>query len=340
MLEKPGLHEEKIIACLWDEYGLPVTRVTFLPLGVDSNTAVYRAVVEDRTPYFVKLRKGSFGEIIVTLPRFLRDQGIAQIIAPLATRTGLLWGELESYKLILYPFVEGSNGYEVGLSERHWGELGQALKRIHTLSVPPALLRRISRETFTPYWREMLEQILARLDEQAFDDPVAVKLADFLKAKRSEVFDLVRRAERLAGRLRARPAEFVLCHADIHAGNILIGADDALYIVDWDDPILAPKERDLMFIGGGLMGNTSTPQEEERLFYRGYGPTQVDPTTLVYYRYERIIQDIVVFCKEIQSSTDGGEDRKQALRYLMSNFLLNGTIEIARRSDRTSEDHS
>jgi spectinomycin phosphotransferase len=39
-----------------------------------------------------------------------------------------------------------------------------------------------------------------------------------------------------------------------HAGNVVVGADNELTIVDWDEPILAPKERDLMFIGGGVDG--------------------------------------------------------------------------------------
>ena len=84
-------------------------------------------------------------------------------------------------------------------------------------------------------------------------------------------------SERLARVLQARSPEFTLCHSDVHAGNLLIGADDAFYIVDWDSPILAPKERDLMFIGGGLMGAWRAPREEEALFYRGYGATRIDP---------------------------------------------------------------
>ena len=84
-----------------------------------------------------------------------------------------------------------------------------------------------------------------------------------------------------------------MCHSDIHAGNILIDANGALYIVDWDNPVLAPKERDLMFIGGGQEFAGHTAQEEETLFYRGYGQTQIDPIALAYYRYERIIQDIL-----------------------------------------------
>ena len=73
-----------------------------------------------------------------------------------------------------------------------------------------------------------------------------------MRAKRAEIDHLVRRAGELALALQARPLEFVLCHSDVHAWNLLISTDGELYIVDWDNPILAPKERDLMFIGGGV----------------------------------------------------------------------------------------
>lgn len=322
------------MACVQEEYGLRIAQLAFLPLGADLNTAVYRVVAGDGTAYFLKLRRGVFDETSVALPKFLRDQGIEQIIAPLATRTGQLWANLASFKAILYPFVAGRDGYEVALSERQWGDLGAALKRIHTAAVPPALLRRIQQEVYAPQGRETVKTCLARLVDDVYADPVAVRLAAFLKIKRAEILDLVGRAERLAQALQARPPAFILCHSDLHAGNILIGADGALYIVDWDNPILAPKERDLMYIGGGQMGAWRTPQEEERLFYRGYGQTPLDPAAMAYYRYERIVQDIAIFCEQIFLTDEGGEDREQALRYLISNFLPNGVLEIAYESDR------
>ena len=120
MLKKPDIQDESIIACLLDEYGLNIVRVTFLPLGADRNTAVYRAVTDDATPYFAKMRLGDLDETSVALPKFLSDQGIVQVMAPLATRTGQLWAGLSGFKLILYPFVEGRNAYQVSLSDRHW----------------------------------------------------------------------------------------------------------------------------------------------------------------------------------------------------------------------------
>ncbi len=334
MLEKPTLSDETIVACLQNEYGIHAT-LTFLPLGADRDTAVHRADTDEGTAYFVKLRQGVWDELAVALPKFLADQGIAQIIAPLVSKTGQLWANVDRFRLVLYPFVEGRDGYQVALTDRQWREFGAAVKRVHTVQAPAALISRIPRETYSPHWREVVKTYLARIEAEAFDHPIQARLAAFLKEKRQDILDLVGRADRLAQALQAQPREFVLCHSDLHPGNILVTADDALYIVDWDNPILAPIERDLMFPGGGqgFIGHTAT--EEEALFYQGYGQTQVDPVPLAYYRYQRIVEDIGVECEEIFSSTMGDRDREQEFRYLKSNWLPGNTIDAAYRSDKT-----
>ena len=338
MLTKPDIQNKRIVACLQDAYRLPVNQVTFLPLGADQNTAVYRASTDDGTQYFVKLRRGIFDETAVTLPKFLSELSIKEVVAPVASHIGTLWVSLGTLKLTVYPYVEGHNGFEVCLSDRHWGDLGTALKRIHTAVVPRVLARHIKRETYSPQWREEVKRFLEGAGDAVLDDPVAVRLTAFLRAEQDEIVDLVGRSERLVLALRVRSPEFVLCHSDIHAGNILIDTNDNLHIVDWDNPIMAPKERDLMFIGGGQGFAGHSAQEEETLFYEGYGQTQIDPVELAYYRYERIIEDIAVYCEQLFLTSEGGEDRKQSLRYLTSNFLPGGAIEIARASDKASKD--
>src|SRR4051812_35189858 len=98
MLEKPDLPDESLRACLREHYGLHGTRITFLPLGNDVDTAVYRVDTDDGTAYFLKLRSwrrsGAFDETTVAIPRFLNDQGITRIIAPIATDAGRLWARL------------------------------------------------------------------------------------------------------------------------------------------------------------------------------------------------------------------------------------------------------
>ncbi len=335
MLERPNLPDEKISACMQVEYGLAVTQVTFLPLGADTRTAVFRIISRDKPPYFLKLRRGKWQETAVTLPKFLYDSGITQIIPPLPTKTGRLWGSLDDYKTILYPFIEGDDGYAVDLAPHHWIELGTALKRLHTLDVPPAIRSGIRQETYSSAGREAVKQFLTVSETETYTDPVAIELAAFLQAKRAAVLDLVARAERLAAALKTEPQDWVVCHFDLHAGNLHIGKDGVLYIVDWDEPILALKERDLMYIGGGLLASGLSPQAEEARFYSAYGSVELNETALAYYRYERIIQDIMEYCKELLLSDEGGEDRAQSLLYLKSNFEPNQTTEIAYQADKT-----
>ncbi len=99
--EKPDLQDAKITDCLHEHYGLQIVEVAFLPSG-DMNSAVYRVVTGDETVYFLKLRRGIFAETSVTVPCFLSEGGIWQIIA---TRSRQLWAHLADFTVILYPFV-------------------------------------------------------------------------------------------------------------------------------------------------------------------------------------------------------------------------------------------
>ena len=331
MLEKPDLEDQQILSRLEDEYGLQVSRLTFLPLGADVNTAVYRLETEDASTFFLKLRTGDFDEITVAVPQFLKEQGIRAIIAPLATKSHQRYASLGAIKLILYPFIEGQNGYEVSLTDRQWLDFGAALKGIHAAEAPPQLAALIPRETYSPRGRELVKTFQAQVETTAFSDLTAAKLASFMRKKRDEIDHLVARAEALAITLQARSLELVLCHSDIHPGNLLLGANDALYIVDWDNPLFAPKERDLSLVGGCSAWSSA---RGEALFYQGYGEAEVDRMALAYYRYERIIQDIAAFCQELLLTNEGGEDREQGFRYFTSSFLPDHEVELAIQADK------
>jgi spectinomycin phosphotransferase len=329
VLKKPDIKDETIIACIQASYGLPITQIAFLPLGGDLSTAVYRAAAADGTAYFCKLRRGDFDEITVDLPRFFSEQGIAQIIPPLVTTTGRLWAEVEDFRLILYPFVDGKSGFEVELTEGQWAAFGQALRRIHTTRLPAGLSKRIPKERYSSEWRGICRGILRRLEVETFADPITTRLAEYLRPRRETVLDLLERAERLARALAARPTEEVLCHSDIHPGNLHIDTRGALFIVDWDYPMLAPKERDLMFVGGGQGYVARTAEEEERLFYRSYGQAPVDPLAMAYYRCERNIIDLSVEARRIFTSSLNDQDRAQSYEIITWLFGPGGSVEMA-----------
>ena len=337
MLIKPDLKDEEIIACLRDAYELNVETIIFLPLGADFNTAVYRVTTNNGSDYFLKLRSGEFLEASVSVPKYLVDLGIKQVIPPLATKTEQLWTSLASFKAILYPYVEGRNGIEAKLLEDQWAQFGAAIKRLHSTDISSSITKDVPREMFSSKWRETVKAFLMRIESDVFEEPVAIKIALFLKSKSSEILKLVERAEKLATTIQKQPLDYVLCHADMHGWNLIVDKEAALYIIDWDTLIFAPVERDLMFVGAGIWDSGLTAAEEESLFYQGYGQTTINKDVLCYYRFERIIQDIGDYCEYIFLSDEGGEDRMRCFEALQPVFLPNGAIERACQSDKMRE---
>lgn len=332
MLTPPDIPDAALVTALREAYGLDGATVTFLPLGADTSTAVYRADLLAGQPLFVKLRRGAIDEASVVVPRWLADRGVAQVIPPLPARDGRLWAPLAGFTLICYPFVEGHDGFEVELSEEHWRAFGTAMAALHSAGAPAGLAATLRRERFDPAWRAHVRGFMATLESAAPPDQAAADLVAFLREQHAEVAELAARAEALAAELRADPPPFVLCHGDAHAGNVLVDQAGALYLVDWDTIVLAPKERDLMFVGGAQGFRGCSPEEELARFTRGYGSAPVDRRALAYYRYERIVQDLAAFWDQLFLSPDGGEDRALALRYVKDNFRPGGTIDAARRT--------
>jgi spectinomycin phosphotransferase len=342
MLEPPKLSADQISARVEQEYELRTSSLEFLPLGADRNTAVYRASV-GATDYFLKLRLGDFAEISVAVPYFLRQQGLTTILAPLATRGGRLWSELGDYRMILYPYVPGEDGYQRSLTGEQWREFGATLGAVHAAGQPEQLRDQIPGETFSAEWRQRVQEFQRQAETKSFDDPLAAGLADFLRAKRTVIDTLVRRAGELSGYVQAGLHTPVLCHGDIHPGNLLIsGAGRAdMLLVDWDNPLFAQRERDLALISGTY---TWTEAEGVAEFFAGYfeearkwgdGRVAVDPQAISYYRYERILTDIALFCEDVFSSSTDSQDRAQSYAYLTSCFQAEHEVELARRGDST-----
>jgi spectinomycin phosphotransferase len=329
MLEKPDICDATIIACLQDTFGLRITHVTFLPLGWVNN-ALYRVTADTGTSYFLKLRRGSFNEIAVAVPTFLHAHGIRQVMAPLATMTRGLWVHAHGFDWILYPFFEGKTGFEVALSQTQWIALGQSMKAIHTTRLPTALAERVPHEDYSPRWRNSVQAFLRTVEQERYADPIAASLAAFWLMKRDEIARIVERAVQLARELHNRAARLAVCHSDLHGRNVLVGADDQVAIVDWDEPSLALKERDLMFIGGGVGGIWNTNQETG-WFYDGYGQTEIDLLALSYYRYERIVVDIAEVSERIFSMQGSVEERQKGLG-LINQFLPNNVVDMAHRT--------
>src|SRR3984885_13021573 len=322
-----------LIDCLNTKYGIVATTLILLPLGADMNASVYKAETRDGQSYFVKLKRGHHSDISVTLLGLLQASGIQQIISPIKTIDGKLTQYLNDSTLTVYPFFNGQNGFCCHLTDDQWVGLGEALKQIHDLDLPPSIKDQIRKETYSSKWREAIRSLYSYIDGDLDVDETALKLQAFMREHNAVIHRLVNRAESLSQMIPEQSPEFVLCHSDIHGGNVLIDESGSIFIVDWDDPIMAPKERDLMFIGGGVANVWNNPHEEE-FFYKGYGKTEINRTILAYYRHERIVEDIALYSQQLLLTTDGGKDREIMYKQFIDMFKPWGVVDIALKTDK------
>jgi spectinomycin phosphotransferase len=81
--------------------------------------------------------------------------------------------------------------------------------------------------------------------------------------------------------------------------------------VDWDEAVLAPRERDLMFVVGGIGHGLVRPSDTE-CFFQGYGHTGVDPDLLAYYRCAWAVQDVAAYGEQALLAPGVGQETRRA----------------------------
>jgi spectinomycin phosphotransferase len=317
---------ESNIKYIEKEYNIKIVQKEPLYIGADKDTFVFKIQTEDNSCYFMKIRTGPFIETSVTIPYVLSKTFGKNIIRPIKTIQGHLFLGLENCTIILYPFIYGKSGWELSLSENQWIEFGALLHEIHTIKLPEEIPN-IPCESYTDKWRTKLKDIMNTIQGVQEKN----ELLQLLYSKKETIYKMIDRAETMAKKIKERPKKNCLCHGDIHAGNVLITDQDVFYIVDWDTILQAPKERDLMFIGGGI-GNKWNKTEEENSFYKGYnGRETIDPILITYYRYERILQDIVEYYD--QYFNDKAQKKKEILKTVASMFEPDNVVDMAIKKD-------
>jgi spectinomycin phosphotransferase len=335
MREPPAnLADDALLDALRRAYRGALTQVTFLPLGHDSSAWVYRALSEDGLPYFLKVRTRVDNRPALAVPFALQEQGVTQVVAPLPTTDGQLWASAGDYAIILYPFVEGRTGMEQGMAEAQWRAYGAIMRQVHAAAVPPELAAVMRREDYRPGWAPSLRAVDAAVEASTHESEEQRETGQFWRERRDTIHLLLERAEALGRRLADSALPLVLCHADAHTNNVLLDPGGRAWLVDWDETMLAPKERDLMFVIGGGISRALVSERDEALFLEGYGEVAADPLALAYYRYAWAVNDIGAYGAEVFLRPDFGPvTRRAALESLRTLFAPGEIVSLALGAD-------
>lgn len=284
--EPPRILEDDLRTCLQDQYALPPVTLEFLPLGHDYQAGVYRVVSEQGAGYLLKVTSRPLYEPGCLVPRYLQEQGITAVVAPLPTRSAALWTRLKDWTVLVYPFLEGETSL-TGMTPAQWQETGTIFQQIHQTPLPLGGFASLRHETFDPSaYMEWVQTFETHHLQALREDSAAARvlLASWV-AHQATIHTAITTLEKLAAVLKGHPLPSVICHADLHPANLLRDPAGHVFVIDWDEVMLAAKERDFIFVRG--------PHAEA--FWEGYGGQELDWTAMTYYLWERVVQDLIEY---------------------------------------------
>ena len=151
--------------------------------------------------------------------------------------------------LVIFPFVDGDTNL-TGMTDEQWKEAGAVFNRIHGVRRPRSGFESIRRETFDPesYVRWISDFERRHLDSKSEGSGSQRSLRSSWLEHRQRIQAVFASLENLSGLLQKRACPHVICHGDLHPADLIHTHSGQVFVIDWDDVMLAPKERDFIFV--------------------------------------------------------------------------------------------
>lgn len=289
---------DRLRAILQEHYGLDAPHIEPAPRGFVAETYRVRGAGAD---YFAKIikvsRYSAFLKASLPVLHDLHRLGITQLTTPIAARDGRLDIEVGGYVVALFEWID-----EDGDTDYPFDEYAALIGRIHALS--PQITIQPHTENFRPLIVPIYEKAWATIFDGQRTHPAEIELVEIMGRVRTELeADWVIFHE-LMRELQARPVPLVITHGDA-PGNVLMDKAGGLHLIDWDELLLAPPERDTWF-------HLVEPERAARFLaaYRQHNPNyQPDERLIQYYLLLRYFEDLEGFYDKVMDATASDESR-------------------------------
>ena len=231
------------------DFGVELSLIEPVDLGSGTTATLWRGVAREGTVLAIKWTAGgtTAGPVV---SGYLAGLGFRGVVAPAHTVDGEPWSSRGGRRLIITPWLSGDRAVEHRMDQQQWTSFGALLARVH--AAPPPTDPLPAEGYAHGKVRSAMQTVERQLRTHRADDHVVQELAAHWQlGLGGQIIGLLAAADRLGAQLRADPPPHVLCHGDPHLGNVLL-ADGTPWLLDWDDAILAPPERDLVLLKGGM----------------------------------------------------------------------------------------
>jgi len=259
-------YKNSLLDCIRSKYGIEAMSITPAKRGFYGETWRVNAV---DSSYFLKLVYPAVHKSVYQrsfpIIKHLCDNGIDFINQIVKTTDSKLFTQFDDAVLGVFDWIDGANVQ----NEKTKVEEYKMLAKVYTISPYDIPIHNEdfsgnTAVTFFKQWNTLKNEPLCSLFEK----------------NREKIEHRAARLKHFSDLCRGDTTDFYITHGD--AGGNLIESSDKYFIVDWDNPILAPMERDAWFC---MSWNWAMNAFNDALRENGVKYT-LRPERLAYYCYD------------------------------------------------------
>lgn len=270
-------------------FGVRARALEALPWGEDGHSFRVRT---DGPDYHLKCLPHEADAFSLGLMCQLRETGaVPHVPRVIPARDGALSARSGDTVLVLCEWIEGPPVHPLGVFPAELrAPLARTLGALHAATGSLELDSAPVEDYAIPF-------------SSALGEALSGDLPAPVRSYRSRIAQELVTLERVAREAARLDAPRVLCHADVHGGNLILDAAGALWLFDWDGARLAPCEQDL---AGAT--NTHVPRDQLAGFIDTYRAARGERVELhaelfeLYYR-RRCLEDLEVFLRQLRTGS-------------------------------------
>lgn len=285
--------DNKLKQIIEKEFGFIINEITDAPRQFVAETYILEC---QDTKYFCKIvtKELFISPIIESLPilKSLHEQGLERINYPIPTKKGELSLRINNTLIVLFNYIDAKQSEKYDMYS-----FGKMIATVHSMT--DKMSKSIPEEKYFYEYADTFQQQLELIMDHKDGDGITQNLKLLVAKYRDEIKHDYENFISLSHALSTKEFKFVITHGD-PGGNTLVKSPTDLYLIDWDNIMLSPPERDTWFF------------QHDQEFMRGYRSIfpeyQVDEELSHYSTYKRYFEDLVEYFTEILGA--GTEEHK------------------------------
>jgi hypothetical protein len=311
---EPSIDTEHLIRVIRQQYGINTRNLNFLQRGwggdcysiESANGGLYfLKVYEQATRFDTAAKSRAF--YLPLMDQLYEGEILTNSPYPIHTVDGKLSVFWEFGEIVITNYIHGEVVGFGELPENIFVELAELVGILH---------RSTTQLSFEHPFTERFEIIPEGDFIQIFKSLTSVTntdregrqlLQDVLLPQKTIILKTLEKLKASQKIVKTIKKTMVICHTDLHGANLMIGEGDTLFILDWENAMIAPLEHDMIFFAG-----------ESRFFdvfwpryANQYRKARINLDLLRFYYYRRCLEDVLGITRRVMMG-DGMVDRDRS----------------------------